>query len=187
MNEFSKAFISTTISTIILYPLDIIRTNLIVNNNTTNLFKGLEGPLLTKSCCEGMEFWLFNKFRPNTCNVFAAIFTGFIMSFIKIPLETYKISRQLNKRYTLNYWRVLFLKENIGSSVYLPLICILRNQHQIYKCYASIFTMTLIYPLDTIYITHSYSSLWKGYNINFIKVFLGKYIFFSIYDHLPSI
>ena len=187
MNEFSKAFISTSISTVILYPLDSIRTNIILNNNTTRLFKGLEGPLLSKSCCEGMEFWLFNKFRPNTCNVFSAIFTGFIMSFIKIPLESYKISKQLNKRFTLQYWPILFLKENIGTSVYLPLICILRHHHQIYKCYASIFTMTILYPLDTIYITHNCSSLWRGYNISFIKVILGKYIFFSIYDHLPSI
>ena len=67
MHEFIKSTLSTATSTVITYPLDTLQTRQQSGEvfNCSNLYRGLESPLVTKSICDGFVFYLFNTLNYN--------------------------------------------------------------------------------------------------------------------------
>lgn len=207
-----SGFISGTVHTIVGYPLDTIKTlkqsNISVKNK--NLFNGIGYPLIQVSLINSITFGTNNYLKKIKDNNTSNFFTGIITSIIITPMDKYKIMRQFNYKYNINFQNfiksynslyIVSLREVPATFIYFTTYDILRENNIsifISGSIAGANSWLLTYPFDTIKtriqnessksIIEAYNKgyLFKGLSFCLMRAFLVNGINFSIYEYCMS-
>jgi hypothetical protein len=109
MDYFYAGFASGISQTLIGYPFDTLKVwsqNYAKINppkrTFTNLYRGIQYPLLQAPFLTGISFGVYNRIYQQTENTYiAGSFAGVVSSIVHTPLDFYKIGRQQQQSTTL--------------------------------------------------------------------------------------
>lgn len=204
-----SGFISGAVHTIIGYPLDTLKTLKQSNKKINNkkLFKGLSYPLIQVSIVNSITFGSNNYLKKFNDNNISNFYTGIISSIVCTPLDKYKIMRQYNLSYNLNFKNIIqsFKKTHIVTLRELPATYIYfasydklkENNYSIFLSgsIAGLNSWLLTYPIDTIKtriqsensktISEAFKKgkLLSGLSFCLARAFIVNGINFSVYEY----
>lgn len=205
MNNFDYiAFINGGIQTLIGHPLDTLKTwkqsNLKLNLNIKNLYRGISYPLLTNSIVCHIQFNLMCYKMDNKIKNYLS--TGIFSGLILTPIEYYKIRRQNKLPIKLPHgYMITLLREVPGCFIYFGILQNFKKISGIESDFlaggsAGLISWLLTYPIDSIKtniqsdLTFSQAikkPLFKGLNYCIVRAFIANSIGYYCYVNLNKI
>jgi len=193
--------LSSSLSTLASYPLDTYKVHKLMNATLVPgaLFSGVEAPLIVNSVSDCIRLTVFEGMTGHGV-VAAAALAGVVNALLSIPLDSYKLSRQLHRRMTLRGWQGIMAKEIVGSTVYLTSVRYVQQlqpgiiETAAYGGLCGMLAVTCVYPLDSIRIKHqagnctlgetlsgeNAASVWRGYSFAISKAFVQSAVMVSL-------
>lgn len=211
MDYFYAGFAFGISQTLIGYPFDTLKVwsqnyaKIKPPKRTfTNLYRGIQYPLLQAPFLTGISFGVYNRIYQQTENTYiAGSFAGVVSSIVHTPLDFYKIGRQqqstINNTWysSFRFWHVVAMREVPSNALYYTTYYNMREIEVpilFSGGIAGLCSWTLTYPLDTIKtkiqagLTTSIreaieeGNLWKGLSFAAIRAVCVNAIGFSVYE-----
>lgn len=208
-----SGFVGGIIHTIIGYPLDTLKTlkQSKQKKNNNNLFKGLSYPLAQISIINAVTFGSNNYLKKFNDNNTSNLYTGLISSFICTPLDKYKIMKQYNLKYDINFQNIIntYRKTHIVTLRELPATYIYFASYDKLKennvptfisgSFGGVNSWLFTYPFDTIKTRIQSNNcktimeaikvghLFNGLNYCLARAFIVNGVNFSVYEYMNKL
>lgn len=154
MNDFLAGSISGIAQTISGHGFDTLKvrkqTNMPLNFNITNLYRGITFPLLSNTMIIGSQFYFYHNYSSLLSGVISGLMVG--------PIDYFKIQKQINKNYKYKLQKPLgmnitILRECISMPIYFNTYYYLKEKTDnsfISGGTAGVLSWLIPYPIDTI-------------------------------------
>lgn len=131
MNDFLPGLISGITQTITGHPLDTLKTykqfnkpfNLSIKNSS-KLYFGITGPLLTNSATIGAQFYFYHNYNSFIASIVSGLLIG--------PIEFYKIQKQITGKYNFKILPkgipITIMREIVAINIYFNSYYYLKNK-----------------------------------------------------------
>ena len=208
MVEYFAGFISGISQVIVGHPFDTIIVHKQLNKSLkiSNIYKGIQYPLLTSSIISSISFGLTNNIYKYTKNYYiSGMLSGIITSFIINPIELYKIKSQISIKTKVHMYtgiKQTILREMIASSIYFGTYYSMRDNNvpvYISGATAGVLSWIISFPIDTIkcriqsgkYNTSmeciKKGNLYKGIQFCILRAAIVNSISFYIYNKIKNL
>lgn len=195
-----KRTVSSGAAILVSYPLETYKVHKLANKTLLpgTLFSGVEAPLIMNSVALSLRMYIFEHNAVRGI-VLAGCLAGIANAGLSIPVESYKISKQLGTRMTSRGWYLIVAKEILGSVVYLSSIRHVRNLNANvlvtggYGGLCGMLATTCVYPLDSLRIRlqngrsvrqiiemEPIATLWLGYKYSLYKAFVQSAVMVAL-------